>query len=263
MALSPSTAPSLTSFRALSFDIYGTLIDWSTGRSAAVEPLTSQLPNTHEAKTSRAAQNAAFDKLEVAIQQEHPSMPYEDVLAAAYTALAREWGVTAEDRHVEAIGRALGTWAPFPDTIEAMKTLGKHYKLIAISNVSEKGIAETLAGPLRGVHFDAVLTAEAIGSYKPDLRNFEYLLEKAGAMGVEKGGLLLVAEGVGSDHVPAKQIGLASAWIARQRPRGEKGFDGIGEEYEGKVAFGWRWSTLGEMAGDVETAFRERSTSST
>ena len=258
MALEPKKAPGLDSFRALAFDIFGTLINEPEGLSAALKPLTLQLPDDHAAKTSAVAQDAAFGKHSAAIEQKDPSIAFEDMLAASYNALAEEWNVIADEKDAKALGQAATKYPAFPDTVEAMKTLGNYYQLIALSNVSEKGIAAVIEGPLKGVHFDAVLTAETIGSYKPDLRNFEYLLNKARQLGVEKDQLLMVAQGVASDHVPAKQMGINSAWISRNRPATERGYDGIGEANEGKVAFGWRWRSLGDMAQDVQAAVRAK-----
>ena len=139
-----------------------------------------------------------------------------------------------------------------------MHALGTHYKLVALSNIDRASIACTLGAALRGVRFDAVLTAEEIGSYKPDRRNFEYLLDYvAREWGVGRGEVLLVAQGVGSDHVPAREVGLWSAWIARGRPGGEEGWEGVGRENEGLVGFRWRWGGLGEMAAEVERVFGE------
>ena len=137
-----------------------------------------------------------------------------------------------------------------------MQALGKHYRLVALSNIDRASISSTLATTLAGVRFDAVLIAEDIGSYKPDRRNFEYLLEYVRReWGVGKGECLLVAQGVASDHVPAREVGLWSAWVARGRPEGERGWEGVGSENEGKVGFRWRWGSLGKMAAEVEGVF--------
>ena len=255
MALSPSTAPSLTSFRALAFDIFGTLVDEPKGLASALEPLTSQLPEGHEAKTSTTALSAALNKHEAIIERQHPRMLKEDTLFGAYNALAKEWGLDAHEQDAKALGEAYGKFPAFPDTVQALQKLGTHYKLIPISNCSEKQIEDIVTGALKGIHFAAVLTAEAIGSFKPSLNNFEYLLKELHKIGVKKEELLIVAQGVGSDHVPAKQMGINSAWISRGRPESEKGYEGIGEQNEGKVGFGWRWNSMGDMARDVELAF--------
>lgn len=255
MALSPSIAPFLTSFRALAFDIFGTLVNEPKGRASALEPLTSQLPEGHEAKTSPPALSAALNKHEAIIERQHPKMLKEDTLFGAYKALAKEWGLEANEQDAKALGEAYGKFPAFPDTVEALKKLGTHYKLIPISNCSEKQIANIISGALKGIDFDIVLTAETIGSFKPSLNNFEYLLKELHKLGIKKEELLIVAQGIGSDHVPAKQMGINSAWISRGRPESEKGYEGIGEQNEGKVGFGWRWNSMGEMARDVELAF--------
>ena len=254
MALSES-APSFTSFRALGFDVFGTLIDEPKALATAIAPLVSQLSEDHEAKSSPAVAGAAFGKHENELQQKEPFMIFEDVLSAAYHALAREWCVKSDDQDANAVAGILCRSPAFPDTIEGLHILSKHYKLIALSNVSEKGIATVMSGALKGVPFDAVLTAEKIGSYKPDLRNFESLINKVKDLGFEKQQLLMVAQGVASDHVPSKKVDINSAWISRDRPDSERGFDGIGAELAGNVAFGWRYKTLGEMAKDIEEAF--------
>lgn len=112
-----------------------------------------------------------------------------------------------------------------------------------------------MAGPLKDIEFDACLSAEVIGAYKPDLKNFEFLLKTVEEMGIGKEDLLHVAQGIISDHRPAKRMGLCSAWISRDRPVEEKGYDGVGEENEGEVTYQWRWHSLGDMARDVEAAF--------
>ena len=254
MALSES-APSFTSFRALGFDVFGTLIDEPKALVTAIAPLVSQLSEGHEAKSSPAIAGAAFGRHEMALEQKEPFMIFEDVLSAAYHALAREWCVKSDDKDANAVAGILSRSAAFPDTVEALHILGKHYKLIPLSNVSEKGISTVISGALKEVRFDAVLTAEKIGSYKPDLRNFETLMSKVKDFGFEKQQLLMVAQGVASDHAPSKQLGINSAWISRGRPDFETGFDGIGAENVGNVAFGWRYKTLGDMAKDVEEAF--------
>ncbi|CAF9918956.1 MAG: hypothetical protein HETSPECPRED_003897 [Heterodermia speciosa] len=254
MALSES-APSFTSFRALGFDVFSTLIDEPKALVTAIAPLVSQLSEDHEAKNSSAIAGAAFGRHENALQQKEPFMIFEDVLSAAYRALAREWHVKSDDKDANAVAAILSRSSAFPDTVEALHVLSKHYKLIALSNVSEKGIATVMSGALKEAPFDAVLTAEKIGSYKPDLRNFETLMGKVKDLGFEKEELLMVAQGVASDHVPSKRLGINSVWISRDRPESERGFDGIGAEHAGNVAFGWRYCTLGDMAKDVEKSF--------
>ena len=258
MALDSTNAPSLASFKVLAFDIFGTLIDDRTGMSTALQPLILRLPPSHPAKSSKEHGIEAIERLELSIHHSSPTLRQNKVLEQAFQQLASEWKVEVEPGEAEAFAQSMGDWTPFPDTVAAMQVLSKHYKLIVLSNVNRATFTRTLQGPLADVRFDAVYIAEDIGSYKPDLRNFEYLLTNAKEQfGVDKENLLMVAQGLGSDHVPAKQMGMWSAWIARRRSVEEKAYEGVGEEFETKVAYQWRWPSLGDMAKDVERAFEK------
>lgn len=188
--------------------------------------------------------------------------------------LAKEHGVEESEEgaeegklkraDVERIGDGPGRWPAFGDTVDALKKLGRYYKLVILSNVNEANIARAAAGPLAGARFDAVYTAEAIGSYKPDLKNFRYLFDgvrREFGVEKEKGGLLHVARSLTADHVPAKEVGLRSVWIARGGDK-EEGY-GTGGDYgklkeEGKLGFEWTFQTMGEFADEVERQFAER-----
>ena len=116
--------------------------------------------------------------------------------------------------------------------------------------MDKKNFAEVLENALAGVDFDAVYVAEAIGSYKPDLNNFKYLISHArDELGVQMEQILMTAHGLKSDHVPAMKMGMASAWIARGQ--GDKDLKAV----EGKVAFTWRFDSMGEMAVAAEKEF--------
>ena len=127
-----------------------------------------------------------------------------------------------------------------------------------------KSFEATLAGPLKEVKFDAVYIAENIGNYKPSHKNFEYLLEHVKeSFGVEKGEVLMTAHGLKSDHVPAKEMGMSSCWIARGdgdgtiESEGKGGSDGKVKDVEGRVAFTWVFDTMGEFfhAGLISRSF--------
>ncbi len=112
--------------------------------------------------------------------------------------------------------------------------------------------SKVLSGPLAEVRFDAVYTAEDIGSYKPDLQNFHYLLDHVrDELGVRKEQVLHTAHGLKSDHVPAKKMGISSAWIARGDGKGGPNLEL--EAVEGEVAFTWNFETMEDMADAVET----------
>src|SRR3569833_1343655 len=216
----------LTGFKALSFDCYGTLINWEAGLAAALqEPIVSKLPASHpyRAKPSEALQH--FNRLSEALEQAQPSLRYDELLAETAQQLAAELSLPRLDEAAAAaIGSAPGSWAPF----------------------------------------SAGYTAEAIGSYKPALRNFHYLFAHSNAalgVYVERGDLLHVARSLTADHVPAAELGQPSVWISRGGARPE-GY-GVGGDYEalrarGKVAFEWKFDTLGDFAREVERQFGEK-----
>lgn len=178
--------------------------------------------------------------------------------------LAAELHVTTvSDAAFDAMARGPGSWPAFEDTIAALRVLKKHYKLIILSNIDNANMQRTLAGPLGGVEFDAVYTAQDIGSYKPSSDNFEYLFRRAREElgvkgGKESGEILHVARSLTVDHTAAKRMGFPSCWIARGGDR--KGGEGIGGDYEkmleeGEVSFQWKFDTLGDFAKEVARQF--------
>jgi FMN phosphatase YigB (HAD superfamily) len=162
-------------------------------------PLFAHLPLNTRATYSADQENtlALFSNFERELQLSQPSLPYTELLEKAYLAFASSLSIPITPTIVEEaqkFGNSIPTWPAFPDTVAALHALGKRYKLIILSNTTRAAISGSIAGPLEGVRFDAVYTAEEIGTYKPDLRNFEFLLERAGReLGVKKGELLHTA----------------------------------------------------------------------
>ena len=122
-----------------------------------------------------------------------------------------------------------------------------------LSNTDLRSFIRVLIGPLSGVKFEAVYTAEEIGSYKPDLNNFHFLVKHVDTeLGIGKDALLMTAYGLKSDHCPAKEMQIASAWIARGDANGgPKVFDGL----QDKLAFTWEFASMADMADAVEAEF--------
>jgi 2-haloalkanoic acid dehalogenase type II len=221
-----------TTFKSLSFDIYETLIEWENSIVRYLEPLVKPAPadspykNAGTDQGSRIKLAELFNKHETDLQAESPAMKYDEILAQAYLHLAADLGASIDDEvksQAKAFGSSVGDWSAFPDTVDAMKRLGKYYRLIAFSNVDKESFARTNAGPLNGVKFWRVYTAQDIGSYKPDLRNFEYLLKhldkddkSEGGQGITKDEDLHVAQSLFHDHRPAKKMGMSSVWINRK-----------------------------------------------
>jgi 2-haloalkanoic acid dehalogenase type II len=204
----------VTDFKVLTFDCYGTLIDWESGMVEALKPLTSKVPRN--LTRNEILEAHAFH--ESSQQLQTPSKAYRDLLPIVYKRLAEQWGVPSTHEACATYGRSVGNWPAFEDSPGALQYLKKFYKLVILSNVdndSFEGSRKRLQ-----VEFDAVITAEDAGSYKPSMRNFEYMMERlnAGLSGtvVKKTDILHTAESLFHDHKPANEFGLASCWIYRR-----------------------------------------------
>jgi 2-haloalkanoic acid dehalogenase type II len=199
----------LTDFSVLTFDCYGTLIDWESGIITALQPLLRQIGLT----LPRDAALEAFARHESAQEAETPGMIYSELLATVHGRLAAEWGAPASATDHERFGASVPAWPAFPDSAAALRYLKQHYKLVILSNVDR----ESFKGSNRRleVAFDAVYTAQDVGSYKPNPANFRYMLEHLEALGHGKSAILHTAQSLFHDHAPAKSFGLASAWIDR------------------------------------------------
>jgi 2-haloalkanoic acid dehalogenase type II len=207
----------LTDYEVLTFDCYGTLIDWEAGIQAALQPLLAKaatpLPTDAVLET--------FARHEAAQQAETPQMLYSEVLTAVHRRLANEWGLVADEAEHSRFGASVPDWPAFPDSVEALAYLKQHYKLVILSNIDRISFAASNAR--LGVSFDAIYTAQDIGSYKPDLANFHYMLSHLAELGIAKSAILHTAQSLFHDHGPAKAVGLASAWIDRRFATGSFG----------------------------------------
>ena len=200
----------LTDFNTLTFDCYGTLIDWETGMVNGLRPLTDQVASG----LNRNQILEAHARHESRQQTYTPAMRYEHLLAIVYKRLAEEWGVAVSLEDCEAYGRSVRDWPAFPDSQDALRRLKERYKLVILSNVDNRSF--DASREKLGVTFDAIYTAEDVGSYKPSDRNFDYMLEKLSGLGVAKSDILHTAESMFHDHGPANRHGLASCWIYRR-----------------------------------------------
>ena len=227
----------LSDFKALSFDCYGTLIDWETGLSEALRPLAerSGLPTEQLLE--------AYGPIEHRLEEEYPGLRYSELLQKVFGRLAEQIGVAVTPQEAMAFGASVGNWPAFPDSAEALAYLRQHFQLIILSNVDRESFSRSNAR--LGVQFDQILTAEEIGSYKPSLRNFEYLIARASEAGIAKDQLLHTAQSLFHDHVPANAMGLHSAWIDRRH--GKQG-GGATVLPDPMPHFDFRFTSLGELA---------------
>jgi 2-haloalkanoic acid dehalogenase type II len=240
------TTEKVSDFKLLTFDCYGTLIDWETGILDALRPLAERA-DFSGIPPERLADKVLkeFAQHEAAQQKETPTMRYSDLLAVVYGNLARDWGVTIADPEAQTFGQSVRNWPPFADTVDALAYLDRHYeKLVILSNVDRDSFAGT--NKLLKVKFGEIYTAEDIGSYKPALRNFEYMLEQLKTQGFAKSDILHVAQSKFHDHIPATQIGLATAWIDRRHAK--MGWGGTkAPRKDARININFHFRSLGEM----------------
>ena len=202
----------LDEFNTLTFDCYGTLIDWESGIWDAYQPL---LMANDRSDILRQTALGAHARFESAQQAQTPGMLYSELLTAVHVRFAAAMGLTTDGDLNRAFGESIVHWPAFPDTADALRRLKQRYKLVILSNVDREGFAAS--NRKLGVAFDAIYTAEDIGSYKPDSRNFDFMLSHlSGDHGIGKGQILHTAQSLFHDHVPATKSGLARAWIDRQ-----------------------------------------------
>ncbi|MBD0864689.1 MAG: haloacid dehalogenase type II [Rhodobacteraceae bacterium] len=202
----------LSSYKVLTFDVYGTLIDWESGMLAGLRPLLDRVPCA--LTLSKDDILAAHARHESTAQRWTPSKKYRALLAVVYRRLAEEWGVHAPWEDCTAYGHSVRHWPAFADSRAALAYLRQQYRLVVLTNTDNQSFAGAAAR--LGVEFDAVYTAEDIGSYKPDDRNFDYMLTMIERQGIRRDQILHTAESLFHDHVPANKHGLANAWIYRR-----------------------------------------------
>ena len=200
----------LGDYEALSFDCYGTLIDWEAGIAAVLRPWA----HSHGLTMSDEELLTAYSSHEARAEEENPRYEYPQILETAMRSLGEELGIPVSDEEAATFAVSVPDWPAFPDSQEALERLARRYKLIILSNVDR----ESFAGSNKrlGVTFTSILTAQDIGSYKPSPRNFQALKDECARLGIAEGKLLHVAQSLFHDHVPAKDAGLPSVWINRR-----------------------------------------------
>jgi len=203
----------LTQYKALSFDCYGTLIDWEAGIAAVLGPWArEQGLSLGDEELLR-----AYSGSEAAVERDTPAAPYPDVLAAAFRRTGDKLGRPVRDQWAQRLGRSVPDWPAFPDSAAALARLARHYQLIIVSNVHRDGFAASNR-QLNG-DFAAIITAEDAGAYKPAPNHFRALYAKLADLGLGRDDLLHVAQSLFHDHVPARREGLPSVWINRRHDR--------------------------------------------
>lgn len=229
----------LSDFEVLTFDCYGTLIDWESGMIEALTPLAEKAGRS----LGRNDILEAHARHESAQQLQTPGMVYRDLLAVVHKRLAEEWGVPVAWEACVAYGRSVEDWPAFPDSVAALRYLKQHFKLVILSNVDNASFAAS--NSKLEVAFDAIYTAEDVGAYKPSDRNFEYMIVRLAGLGHGKEVILHTAESLFHDHAPANKHGLRSCWIYRRHD--DEGF-GATMAPEEMPQTDFRFNSMAELA---------------
>ena len=238
----------LTTYQALSFDCYGTLIDWEAGIAAVLAPWAREqgLDLTDDELLLAYADN------EAAAERDTPSARYPEILATAFRRTGEQLGHSVSDDWAQQLGGSVPDWPAFPDSTDALSRLAKHYQLIILSNVHRDGFAGSNQR-LRG-DFAAIITAEDVGAYKPAENHFRALDTTLAELAVDRAGALHVAQSLFHDHVPAKREGLASVWINRRHDN--PGWGATPEPSE-QWTYNAEFSSMGDFADAADRAFDE------
>ena len=231
--------PEFDRFRALSFDCYGTLIDWEAGIGAELR----RWAGTHGVEATDAELIADFGRFENDVERDHPTALYPDVLAMTLARIADHHGIDATAGEQAAFGGSVGSWPAFADSAAALARLKERFRLVILSNVDRASFAAS--NERLGVEFDLVITAQDVGAYKPSASNFAALLDAIGTIGVTKDELLHVAQSLYHDHEPAAAIGVPSVWIDRRHD--QEGF-GATPPPAGAVTPRWRFPSMATFA---------------
>ena len=194
-------------FDWLSFDCYGTLIDWENGLLGYLRPLLKG----KGCDISDAQILALYSEFEPRQQAEHYRR-YREVLTAVVRDYAHELRFEVSDNEANGLAESIRQWQPFGDTVAGLQRLRSRYKLAVLSNIDDDLFGYT--APKLEVPFDAVVTAQQVHSYKPSLNNFEALLR---CNAISRDRLLHVAESLYHDVAPAHSLGIATAWVNRRQ----------------------------------------------
>lgn len=228
-------------FKCLSFDCYGTLIDWESGLIASLRPVLASHSIECDSEQLLVLYGQAESRAESGEYRSYRSV-LEDVLGL----IGQQLGFQPNRAERQAFAESLKDWPVFPDTCKALQALSKRYALVVLSNVDDD-LFEATQKQL-GVQFHEVLTAQKIGSYKPDSRNFQHLVD---TVGFSKGEIVHVAQSLFHDIGPAKSLGLSTVWVNRRQGR-----EGIGATPLSEAVPDFTVPSMEELVRQVESQSR-------
>jgi len=229
----------LSDFKILTFDTYGTLIDWESGIYNALEPLLDKVP----VKLHRDEVLELFAEFEMQQQAETPSQVYSSLLADVARSIAKKWQIKISEEEAYTFGRSVKHWPAFDDSIETLNYLRRHYLMATVTNCDR--ISYMGSNARLEIEWDAIYTAQDIGFYKPNLRNFEYMFERARRdLGVLPHEILHVAQSLTHDMVPATSMGMTKVWINRRHNQ-----EGLGATAppQGEYTIEWEFNSMADF----------------
>ena len=230
-------------FKLLSFDTYGTLIDWENGILKALAPLLERC----DQQLSAEAALEAFGAAEMKHEHAQPTALYRDILSEVYRSLAQAWHVTIGDEEAVLFGQSVKDWPAFADSPAGLKELQRHFFMVTVTNCDRLSYMGSNAR--LEIVWDAIYTAQDIGSYKPSQRNFDYLFEHARReFGVFPQEILHVAQSLTHDMVPATRAGMSKVWINRRQQQEGHGATPVPE---GEYTLEAEFASIGEFAEEV------------
>ncbi len=224
-----------SSIRLITFDCYGTLIDWETGILKSLRTLLRNPPDLDDDKLLN-----LYAGIEAQIES-GPYMVYRAVLGRTAEEIGRRLGISVEPGDAQRFAQSLRIWKPFPDSVDALHALAKHYKLAIVSNVDDDLFSDTQR--LLKTSFEFVVTAQQVRSYKPSQTNFLEALKRAEQAGIQKEEILHAAESLYHDIGPAKALGLNTAWVHRRYDK-----SGFGATKPGTAMPSLRVRSVAELA---------------
>lgn len=236
----------LTDFKILTFDVVGTLVDFETGIVEYIRPIAEKVG----LKLDDEAILLAYGKAEGIEHERTPGLPFVDMMEPCYMAMAAELGLPNDDASRDGFRQSIPQWPSFPDSVEALKRLSRHYRLVAMTNSNNWAyncFAEVLEQP-----FNDKVTAEDVESCKPDPLFYGFARGLQSPLGFRKADYLHVAQSQYHDIGVAKKLGYATCWI--QRRMGREGFGASPEPAEFTTP-DYHFSTLAELADAVERDF--------
>lgn len=229
----------LTDFKLLSFDTYGTLIDWESGIYNGLEPLLDKVP----IKLGRDEVLELFAEYELAQQRANPSQLYSSLLSDVARAMAQKWQIRIGDDEAGAFGRSVRDWPAFEDSAASLSYLRRHYRMATLTNCDR--ISYMGSNARLEIEWDAIYTAQDVGCYKPNPRNFDYLIEHARRdLGILPHEILHVAQSLTHDMLPATAAGMNKVWINR---RHAEGGHGATAPPEGEFSVEWEFDSMSDL----------------